>query len=54
MTLPFEASTFPNWKGVDQKRPFEIAGDELRITNPMASTGTGGTKGKKPPKKPKR
>lgn len=44
LNLRLEASTFPNWKGVDQKRPFEIAGDELRITNPTASTGSGGTK----------
>ena len=44
LNLHIEGSTFPNWRGVDQRRPFELAGDELRITNPTASTGTGGTK----------
>jgi lipocalin-like protein len=42
-TLNFhiEGSTFPNWKGADQKRLFKLSEDELSWTNPSASTGTG-------------
>ena len=40
-TFHVEASTFPNWAGADQKRVCTLAGDELRETNPVASTGTG-------------
>ena len=36
-----EGSTFPNWRGVDQKRFFELAGDELTLINPTPSTGSG-------------
>ena len=36
-----EGSTFPNWRGVDQKRFFELSGDELTLTNPTPSTGSG-------------
>jgi hypothetical protein len=32
-------SSFPNWDGTDQKRAFAISADELRLTNPVASTG---------------
>ena len=28
--LHIETSTFPNWNGVEQKRPFTLTGDELR------------------------
>jgi hypothetical protein len=41
LTVHFEDSTFPNWNGIDQKRSFNISGDELKITNPTSSTGTG-------------
>jgi hypothetical protein len=34
-----EAATFPNWAGVEQKRFFSIAEDELKITNPSGSRG---------------
>ena len=33
-----EGSTFPNWMGETQKRPFTISGDELRIINPLTSS----------------
>ena len=36
-----EGSTFPNWRGVDQKRLFTLSGDELTLTNPTPSTGSG-------------
>jgi len=36
-----EGSTFPNWRGVDQKRLFKRSGDELTLTNPTPSTGSG-------------
>jgi hypothetical protein len=35
-----ETSSFPNWNGTDQKRPFTIKGDELTWKTP-ASTGGG-------------
>ena len=38
-TVRAEAGTYPNWVGVDQKRIFSITGDELKITNPITSTG---------------
>lgn len=40
LTFHIETSTFPNWNGVDQKRPFTIQGDELTWKTP-ASTGSG-------------
>ena len=36
-----EGSTFPNWRGVDQKRVFKLSGNELTLTNPTPSTGSG-------------
>jgi hypothetical protein len=41
ITTHVEGCTFPNWKGVDQKRLFKLSGDELSWTNPAPSTGTG-------------
>jgi Lipocalin-like domain len=32
-------SSFPNWTGTDQKRTFAVSADELKLTNPVASTG---------------
>ncbi len=32
-------SSFPNWNGTDQKRSFSVSADELKLTNPIASTG---------------
>ena len=39
ITFHIETSTFPNWDGMDQKRPFTISGDELKYTVPAASAG---------------
>ena len=36
-----EYSTYPNWNGDVQKRPFTFAGDKLTWTVPAASTGRG-------------
>ncbi|MGA2963898.1 MAG: lipocalin-like domain-containing protein [Candidatus Korobacteraceae bacterium] len=38
-TYHIEGGTFPNWVGADQKRVLTLTGDELRETNPAASTG---------------
>lgn len=40
ITFYIQTSTFPNWNGTEQKRPFTISGDELRWKTP-ASTGGG-------------
>lgn len=44
MTITFhiETSTFPNWNGVVQKRPFSLKGDSLKWTTPTASGGGSG------------
>jgi Lipocalin-like domain len=34
-------SSFPNWNGGNQKRIFTVSGDELKLRNPVASTGGG-------------
>jgi hypothetical protein len=39
INFELEASSFPNWDGVSQKRPFSISGDELRFTNSSGSSG---------------
>jgi hypothetical protein len=38
-TLKFEGSSFPNRLGTEQTRPFIIAGDELKVTNPSTTVG---------------
>jgi hypothetical protein len=38
-TIRFEGSTYPNLEGTVQARPFEIVGDELRVTNPAPTAG---------------
>jgi Lipocalin-like domain len=38
-TLKFEGSSFPNRVGTEQTRPFIIAGDELKVTNPSTTVG---------------
>ena len=32
--LRIEGSTFPNWSGAEQRRPFSLSGDELIYTTP--------------------
>ena len=39
ITFRIETSSFPNWNGVEQKRPFSIEGDELKWSTPGASGG---------------
>jgi hypothetical protein len=40
ITFHIETSTFPNWNGTEQKRPFTLNGDQLTWRTP-ASTGGG-------------
>ncbi len=39
ITFYIETSTFPNWNGTQQKRPFTLTGDELKWTTPASSGG---------------
>ena len=41
LTLNIEYSTYPNWTGIEQKRPFTITGDELKYVVAAASAGDG-------------
>jgi hypothetical protein len=36
-----EGGTFPNWVGTDQKRIFNVTGDDLKYTNSNRSAGAG-------------
>jgi hypothetical protein len=40
ITFHIEASTFPNWNGVEQKRPFTLTVDELKWTTAASSGGS--------------
>lgn len=40
ITFHIEASTFPNWNGVEQKRPLSLTGEELRWKTAASSGGT--------------
>lgn len=40
ITFNIETSTFPNWNGTTQKRPFTVNGDELKWVTPGSSGGT--------------
>ena len=40
ITFQIETSTFPNWNGIEQKRPFSIMGDVLKWTTAASSGGT--------------
>jgi hypothetical protein len=42
ITFRIHTSTFPNWDGVEQKRPFTLVGDVLKWTTPNASGGGSG------------
>jgi hypothetical protein len=39
ITFHIQTSTFPNWNGTDQKRPFTLAGDRLTWRTPASSGG---------------
>jgi lipocalin-like protein len=41
VTFHIEASTFPNWDGIEQKRTITVVGDELQIINPATTAGSG-------------
>jgi hypothetical protein len=41
ITFHVEASTFANWDGQPQKRPFTLKGDELSYRVPAPSVGSG-------------
>jgi Lipocalin-like domain len=41
ITFYIEGSTFPNWSGIEQKRPFTVTGDELKWTTPASGGGLG-------------
>jgi hypothetical protein len=40
ITFHIDTSTFPNWNGADQKRPFALTGNELKWTTAASSGGT--------------
>ena len=40
ITFHIETSTFPNWNGIEQKRPFTVSGDELKWTTAASSGGS--------------
>ncbi|MCW2239464.1 lipocalin-like domain-containing protein [Azospirillum canadense] len=40
ISFDIDTSTFPNWNGVEQKRPFTLTGDELRWRTAASSGGT--------------
>ncbi len=42
ITFRIETSTFPNWNGIQQTRPFTLVGDQLTWTTPAASGGGSG------------
>jgi hypothetical protein len=42
ITFHIDTSTFPNWNGIEQRRPFALSGDDLRWTTPSASGGGSG------------
>lgn len=37
--LHIDGSTFPNWDGEEQMRVMSVIGDEMKVTNPVASIG---------------
>jgi hypothetical protein len=39
INFQIEHALFPNWEGIQQKRPFTITGDELKYAVPAANTG---------------
>jgi len=41
LTVRYEASTFPNFEGMEAKRTYTLTGDELSYTNPVATIGPG-------------
>ncbi len=42
ITFHIDTSTYPNWNGVEQRRPFVLSDDDLKWTTPAASGGGSG------------
>jgi hypothetical protein len=40
ITFHIQTSTFPNWNGIEQKRPFTVTATELKWTTAASSGGT--------------
>ena len=40
ITFHIQTSTFPNWNGTEQKRPFTVMGEELTWRTPASTGGT--------------
>ena len=40
ITFHVAISSFPNWNGVEQKRPFSVSGDQLKWATPASTGGT--------------
>jgi len=40
ITFHVQTSTFPNWNGIEQKRPFTVTATELKWTIAASSGGT--------------
>jgi Lipocalin-like domain len=43
LNIHIQSSSYPNWKGTDQKRFLSFTEDEMKWINPTASTGPGFT-----------
>ena len=43
LNIHIESSSFPNWKGADQKRFLTLTEDEMKWINPTATSGPGFT-----------
>ena len=41
LVFQIEHASYPNWEGVEQRRPFTLEGDTLRYTVPAPTTGAG-------------
>jgi hypothetical protein len=41
LTMHIERSSYPNWSGAEQGRPFTLVGDELKYTVPTGSAAQG-------------
>ena len=39
VTFHIEQSSFPNWNGIEQRRPITVSGDDMRYTVPTSSIG---------------
>jgi hypothetical protein len=40
LTFQIERASFPNWDGTEQRRPFELSGDQLSYRVPVTPDGT--------------